>query len=126
MPIRKPSDFARVLRAILDDTGLFIRSDWARVLNVSPPTISQWVNDETLPRPDILHMMVDIVSDSAGKECTEAEEKFWDIADMSSKEVSPLGGRMTPTIREYMKSATIGCLARSLREEVTQDSCEKR
>ena len=122
MPIKKLSDFARVLRAILDDTELFIRSDWARVLNVSQPAISQWVNDKTLPRPDILHMMVDIVSDSAGKECTEAEEKFWDVADRPSEEVSPLGGRMKPTIREYMKGATIGGLARSLREEVTRES----
>lgn len=122
MPNKTLSDFARALRALLTESELFTRSEWARVLNVSEPAISQWVNDKTVPRPDILHMLVDIVSDTNGKGSVEALKRFWAVADTPSEEVSPLGVRMAPTVNEYMKSATIAGLAKSLREEVAREA----
>src|SRR5207244_2263066 len=58
------SRFAEMLLRLIDETNLFTRAEWAEILDVSEAAISQWVNDKTLPRPELLRMIVDTVKRS--------------------------------------------------------------
>lgn len=106
--------FARALASLLDDTSFFSRQEWARLLGVSTPAISQWVNDKTIPRADILGMMLDVISSKASVP-QEPILEFNRIAARPSRDVSPLGDRMAPTIESYIKNATFAGLGRELR-----------
>jgi transcriptional regulator with XRE-family HTH domain len=53
-----PSKFASLLRRMLDESGIFNRSDWATYLGVSEPAISQWLNDHTLPKAEHLRKII--------------------------------------------------------------------
>lgn len=55
------SEFAQLLRRLLDETDIFSRSQWAEFLNVSTSAISQWLNETTVPRPELLRMILDLV-----------------------------------------------------------------
>ncbi len=58
------SIFAVALKALLDETNLFDRREWAQFLNVSESAISQWVGDKTIPRADLLYMIIDVLAES--------------------------------------------------------------
>ena len=97
------SPFAAALAGLLDDTACFTRAEWARFLGVSTSDLSQWVNDETVPRADLLRMMVDVLQSSADVP-EEPLAAFEQMAARPAREVSPLGGRMTPTVAEYLRT----------------------
>src|SRR5215469_12947933 len=59
------SPFATALARLLDDTNLLTRQQWAELLDVSPAAISQWVNDKTIPRPEVLRMVIDALEENS-------------------------------------------------------------
>jgi len=82
------SEFAQVLRRLLDDTGMFKRNQWAELLNVSEAAISQWVTDNTVPRAELLRMVVDLVR-ARGRAPRELLQEFEAVAAKPGTSVSP-------------------------------------
>jgi len=111
----KLSPFALALTRLLDETSYFeSRSEWARFLGVTTSALSQWVHDRTVPRADLLRMILDALRSSTGvpKDVLDA---FDDVAARPARDVSPLGERMAPTVREYLASGTLAGFGRALR-----------
>jgi transcriptional regulator with XRE-family HTH domain len=108
------SPFARAIRRLLDDTDYFTRSEWARFLGVSTSALSQWANDKTVPRADLLRIILDVLRSSAGVP-PEPLADFDQIARRPAHEVSPLGSRMLPTISDYLGRSTFLRLGNELR-----------
>lgn len=107
------SIFALAIKALLDETNLFNRREWAEFLGVSEPAISQWVGDKTIPRPDLLYMMVDVLEHST--DVPEAPLKaFQAMAQQAATEVSPHGKRMLPTVWAYMTRPAFSELSSTL------------
>lgn len=97
---RNESDFALALNRVLDKTGLFSRAQWAEYLDVSEADISQWLDDKTIPRSDILFVTLDTLSGSDVPQ--ESVSEFRTMAEKLSTEVSPNGEQMLPSVSEYM------------------------
>src|SRR5579875_954422 len=95
------SPFAAVLTKLLDNTGLFTSSEWAAFLKVTPAAISQWVNDKTVPSPEILQMMVNVLRKSDDVPQAILRE-FDQLASRPSVEVSPHGQRLESTLADYL------------------------
>jgi hypothetical protein len=105
--------FASVIKALLDDTNLFNRKEWAQFLGVSESAISQWVGNKTIPRPDLLYMMVDVLEQSTG--ITKGPlEAFKAMAHKPGTDVSPHGRRMLPTVWAYMTRPAFSELSSTL------------
>jgi hypothetical protein len=99
MSKQEPSEFAAALRKILDGPVGFSRSDWARILWVTPAAISHWLADRTLPRAEILRSIVDTIRNYGS---AEAMANFETLAGKRAETISPLGARMEPTVAHYM------------------------
>ena len=100
---RHCSRFAAALTALLDDTGILKRREWAEFLHISESAISQWVGDKTLPRPEHLKKIVRFLQDSDGV----PEAPVCDFLQMSSlpaRQITPLSERLGEdrTIDQYM------------------------
>lgn len=93
--------FAGALRELLDDTGVLTREEWARTLGVTKQAISQWVNDRTIPRPDVLQGILDFFVDARGRK-KDIVDRFTQLARMDSREVSPHAERLGPTVGDYL------------------------
>src|SRR6516165_1399818 len=91
------SPFAAALVRLIDDTELMTRQQWAELLDVSPAAISQWVNDKTIPRPEVLRMIIDALEEDPDLAARVLGE-FKEISRRPSAEVSPNGDRMSPSI----------------------------
>lgn len=98
---RKTSEFASLLRQLLDETDIFVRSEWAAFLNVSEAAISQWVNDKTVPRPELLRMIVQLVMSKDDAPHNLLQE-FEAMASRSANEVSPNWRRFGQSVCAYM------------------------
>ncbi len=99
----EPSDFANALRHLLDGTGIYSRAEWAELLGVSPPAISQWLNDVTLPRPEILRMIVDVINESDhAPEAASFVRRFKRMAMKPGHQVSPHGERLGKSANHYI------------------------
>lgn len=114
----KSSVFARILVQLLDESGFYTRAEWGRFLGVSEPAISQWVNDRTLPRPDLLRMVIDLLKTRGGVAAADGLIALEAIMDEPADAISPLGGRLGPTLRSYLKVRSIGEIGRAMREGV--------
>lgn len=95
------SRFATVLSALLDRTDLFTRSEWSEFLKVTPAAISQWVNDKTVPSPELLRMIIGVLRESDGVP-QELLLEFDHLARRPSKEISPHGDRLDRTLGDYL------------------------
>jgi transcriptional regulator with XRE-family HTH domain len=96
---KKLSLFASRLAVLLDCAGSFSRQDWAEILGVTPSAVSQWLQDDTIPRASTLRRIVEV----AERHCEgDALEKFREILSMPSTKVSPRGKKMAPTVAHYM------------------------
>jgi transcriptional regulator with XRE-family HTH domain len=120
MPSATPSDrprseFAIALARLLDETGYFSRSEWARFLDVSESALSQWVNDRTIPRADLLRMILDALRAAKGVPAGPLEA-FEQLMRKPAEEISPLGTRMLPTVAEYLRKTTLREFGRELRK----------
>lgn len=103
MKSRSYSDFARALKGLLDETGVFSRKQWAELLDVSQSAISQWVNDRSIPQPELLRMVIDVLKDTDGVPRNILED-FQVIATASSRSVSPHGHRFGRSVADYLVS----------------------
>ena len=105
MPTESPSMFASELRRLLEDTDRFDRAGWCQFLGVTSPAISQWLSDETIPRADVLRMIVDELERTTGSEHVKSEplQRFKHLCDLPSVVVSPINGaRLGPTPGHYL------------------------
>ena len=103
------SKFAQTLQQLLDGTNIFTRTQWAGFLNVSQAAISQWVNDKSVPRPELLRMIVELVrsrdgkpTESTGKAPKEVLREFEEMASLPAQEVSPNWERFGDSVSAYM------------------------
>jgi hypothetical protein len=115
LPSRKASPFAATLARLLDKTGFYSRGEWARFLGVTPSALSQWVNDRTVPRADLLRMIVDLLRTRGGEKAAAVLAVFDDLARKPATDVSPLGSRMSPTVHQYLSASSFIGLGRALR-----------
>lgn len=107
------SPFAQAIRALLDDTNFFDRKSWAAFLDVPEATILTWVNDEALPRPDRLRMILDLLRLRGRNQ--QPVEKFDSLIVQSPNDISPLGFMMLPTVNDYLKLSVLD-FARMLKD----------
>lgn len=108
------SPFAEALRALLDDTGFLGRAGWAGLLGVSTAALSQWVNDKTLPRADLLRVVLDILRSRGGPAAEPSLKKFDALLDAPSTTISPMGARMGADLRTFTTKRSFLDFARSL------------
>jgi hypothetical protein len=109
------SPFAKALARLLDETSYFSRAEWARLLGISTAAISQWVNDRTLPRADLLRMVIETLR-SDPEVVKGPITDFMKIAALPATDVSPLGARMMPSVRDYLEGSTLVRLGRELQK----------
>ena len=109
----KTSEFARLLRQLLDETDIFNRQEWAEFLDVSESAISQWLHDQTLPRPDTLRQIVGVVRSSSGVP-ESILKSLEEGASRPAEEVSPHGKRMGESLGAYLISPLLKGFLRSL------------
>jgi hypothetical protein len=107
------SPFAIALARLLDDTQLLTRQQWAELLDVSPAAISQWVNDKTIPRPEVLRMLIDAVEESFPPP-TEIIGEFKEITRRPATEVSPNGERLGASVGHYVVKPLLEGFLRNL------------
>jgi hypothetical protein len=95
------SPFAVALARLLDETYLLTRQQWAELLDVTPAAISQWVNDKTIPRPEVLRMLIDAIEESSAPPAQILTE-FRAISRRPATEVSPHGERLGTSVGHYI------------------------
>jgi hypothetical protein len=99
--LKTRSRFARVLQSLLDDTSVFNRDEWAEVLGVSTAALSQWVHDKTVPRPEMLRSLSEVVQRHCG-DAHAAMQAFHALLTSPAIDVSPHGHRLGPTVGHYL------------------------
>ncbi|MDP1027767.1 hypothetical protein Q5H91_11120 [Sphingomonas sp. KR1UV-12] len=112
---QKSSVFARVVRQLLDDTAFYTRVQWSQYLGISTPALSQWTNDRTVPRADLLRMVVDLLRTRGGVAAGEALVALEAIMDQPAESISPIGTRFAPSLRDYLAVRSLGEVGESLR-----------
>ena len=111
----KVSAFAHVLQQMLDETGFYTRAEWSQFLGISEPALSQWANDRTIPRADLLRMIINLLKTRGGAAAKEALTTLEALMDEPAEKISPIGARFTPNLRAYLSVRSLGELGRSLR-----------
>jgi transcriptional regulator with XRE-family HTH domain len=109
----KYSEFAGALRRLLYDTKLYSIKEWCELLGITPSAISQWLHDETMPRPELLRMIVGEAKRSSGVP-PEVLEEFELMASKPANQVLPLGRRMEGSINSYLVSPLLSGFMRDL------------
>jgi GAF domain-containing protein/transcriptional regulator with XRE-family HTH domain len=101
-PTKSRSQFATALQAILDDVDGFDRHQWATFLDVSESAISQWLHDRTLPSPERLRKIRDLLRTEPA--AAALAQRFADICSSPTALVTPLSNRLggATTFDEYM------------------------
>jgi GAF domain-containing protein len=99
---------------LLDQTGLFTRKQWASFLGVSEAAISQWLHDKTLPRHEILRLIVGVLSESDGVP-SDVLNHFWDVATRPASEVTAHAERVGRTAADYILEPVFDGFMRSFR-----------
>jgi transcriptional regulator with XRE-family HTH domain len=110
---REHGEFANALRALLDESQVFTRAQWAEFLGVTEPAISQWVNDDTLPRADNLRMIIDVLQES-DEVNPELLQRFRTMASRPAHEVSPHGDRLGRSVAHYLLKPLLEGFLRNL------------
>jgi hypothetical protein len=106
--------FARALESLLKDTGLFTQREWAKLLGIKDSAITQWLNEETIPRASNLNMVFVTVEQAADAKRGPLEA-FRTMADMPAVKASPKNGaRMLPSVWAYMKRPVLDELSSKL------------
>ena len=116
---KQRSEFATVLSRLLDNTQIFTRNEWSEELSVTSPAISQWVNDKTLPRPEVLRKIVGLVKARGTPQVALILREFQTMAQKPSSEVSKLFNRSHSkgdSISEYMLKPLVEDFLSELKE----------
>jgi hypothetical protein len=86
------SIFATRLKLIMDEGGLFNRQEWSQFCHRDEQVIENWLSDKAFPEPDILKMIVRVVSESDGME--QLLPHFLEMFTMPIGMVTPFAGRL--------------------------------
>lgn len=86
------SIFATRLKLIMDEGCLFNRQEWSQFCHRDEQTIESWLSDKAFPEPDILKMIVRVVSESDGME--QLLPHFLEMFTMPIGMVTPFSGRL--------------------------------
>lgn len=108
----RKSELATILEKLLDTR--YTRQEWSEILGISEAAISQWVNDKTIPRPEVLRMVLDTLSASASIPSKLLEE-FQTVARQPATRISPYGARIGNTLEEYLVQPVFDGFVRNLR-----------
>jgi len=108
------SIFSQVLQRLLDESGFYTRAEWSQFLGISEPALSQWVNDRTVPRADLLRMVIDLLRSRGGLSAGEGLMALEAVMDEPSDSISPIGSRFAPNLRSYLSVRSLAELGRSL------------
>ena len=120
----RASTFARVLQQLLDETEFYTRANWSQFLGISEPALSQWVNDRTVPRADLLRMAIDLLETRGGVGAGEALMALEAIMDKPSEKISPIGVRFAPNLRSYLRVRSLAEIGRSMRDQMADKIVE--
>lgn len=109
------SRFAAALTALLDNTGIYDRRQWASFLDVTVSAISQWVRDKTLPSAERLRKILDYLRDQ-DEMPEEILLEFGEVCFAPAQQVSPLGSRLgdNATFGDYLLQPLRTALQRTL------------
>jgi transcriptional regulator with XRE-family HTH domain len=108
------SRFATTLARLLDETDLFKREEWARVLDITPQAISHWVNDKAIPRAELLRRILDVLTNATGVP-QDILREFYAVCREPATKVSPLhGDRMGKTVGHYLVTPVMQGFLRAL------------
>lgn len=108
------SPFADALRGLLDDTQVFNRREWAKLLGIREAAISQWLSEETIPRASNLNLIFVTIERASDAEKGPLDV-FRQMAELPALEASPKNGkRMLPTVWSYMKRPVFDELSNQL------------
>lgn len=101
--MKTTSIFARALQRLLDETEFYSRAEWSHFFGISEPALSQWVNDRTIPRANLLRMAIDLLETRGGVAAGEALMAFKAIMDEPAEDISPIGARFAPNLQSYLE-----------------------
>jgi hypothetical protein len=128
-----PSPLSCAIRALLDDSKLLSRKQWAELLGVTPSALSLWVNDRSLPSSIHLSEVWDFVRSSSSVP-EEVLQQFRNVADLPVRKVTPLFERIRKekTVSQYMLRplrdamlATLSTLPAHVQEEAMFEMSER-
>jgi hypothetical protein len=111
--------FAITLQRLLDETGVFNRTDWAKFLGVTEEAIGKWLSDELVPRADLLHMLYSCAARAAPHH--DAIDRFEEMASSSSAAVTPHWKTMRPTVWKYMCQNGMDFFGKNFRAMTPED-----
>lgn len=102
MEHRTQNKFARALQQAIDESSS-TRSEWASILGVTEPAISQWAHGDTIPRAEVLRSLWTTLLEDT-RVSTDTLEVLAEVMRSPASKVSPRGERIGPSFRHYMVS----------------------
>lgn len=121
---RRPSLFARTLAELLAAPAGTSHADWSDILGVSTKTITEWLADDSLPKPEHLCAIVKKLRDTPSVP-SELLQQFDDMATRPSSRISPHGRELHPNVAHYMLkplresfNATLATIPLALQEQM--------
>lgn len=93
--------FAQRLARLFDETGVFTRADWARVLGTEIEMLEDWTSDRGMPRPDLIAGVLDVLNNTDGAPM-EPMLAFEELYELPAKEISPHSAIMGPNLKSYL------------------------
>lgn len=128
-----PSPLSCAIRALLDDSKLLSRKQWAELLGVTPSALSLWVNDRSLPSAIHLSEVWDFVRSSSNVP-EGVLQQFRKVAELPVRKATPLFERIRKegTVSRYMLRplrdamlATLSTLPAHVQEEAMFEMAER-
>lgn len=121
--------FTERLEEMLDKTNLFNRREWAKFLLIEQERISAWLEEESIPSPYQLNMILIVLENPGSYHLDmmipqEYITKFKEMSLMPARNVSKFGKRMLPTVQEYMNRPIFSELSNQLARLSSQEQEE--
>jgi hypothetical protein len=101
---KEQSPFAAAIAAILDPSLTCSKKEWAERLQVSTAALSQWINDQSIPRPETLNALLEIAR--TFPKAAEAVKRFQAVLDLPVHEVT----QRMKTERSRLEKRSVSCL----------------
>ena len=95
----------------------------SQFLGISEPALSQWVNDRTVPRVDLLRMAIDLLTTRGGVgagEALMALEAIWTAFRENLADRIPV----CANLRSYLRVRSLAEIGRSMRDQAADEVTE--
>jgi DNA-binding transcriptional regulator YiaG len=112
--------FQEVLKALLDETQLFDREAWAKILGVPIDRLASWTTGESWPRPDHLWMIINVLEGSDLRDHNQPLIRFREIATLPTTDISRHGAKMLPTLAAYMDRSGVDDFIEEMRDKIRE------